>query len=127
MIWALFALALFAYAYESSKVKDSGNSLMMWTCLIMGTALLANDVYTGLILPWQISSMWNSGAGVTYGGTTRFDSADLAVAYFLAQTKEEWVWLEYMKLIAVLLAGLFVLVFIWNQMKLSAMQLGGKK
>ena len=117
MIWSLFGLMLLAYAYENSKENNESSHLMMWVCIIMGTGLIANDLYVGLLLPWQIGSMYNNGTGISYNGTARFGNNDTSVAYFMAQTKNEWVFMEYVKMIAVMLGSLFVLVFVWNAMK----------
>ena len=71
MIWALFGLALLAYAYGQSQRKDLGNEMMMWTCILMGVLLIANDAYVGYVLPWQIWTSYNAGAGITKGNDTR--------------------------------------------------------
>lgn len=128
MIWSLFALALFAYAYENSKVKDYSHNLMMWTCIIMGALLMANDIYVSVVLPWQIAGMWNDGYGITYNSTTQFNKYDERVAYFMAQTSNEWMFLEWGKFASILMGGIFVVLFLWNAMSnYTASSITGKR
>lgn len=116
MIFALLGLALFAYAYVNSKERQDSSGLAMWVSILMGAAFISADFYSSIVLPWQISQMYNGGAGIAYGNSTYFNGSDLSIAYFMAQTKNEWLAMEIVKYSGVALGAVFILVFLWQAM-----------
>lgn len=117
MIWMLFALLLFALAYSESEMKDRAQQLLVLVCVAMGVGLFAFDIYTGMLLPWQMAQFYNNGAGIAYGNSTRFDSSDLSVAFFMAQTKWEWYAMQIVFTACLALGAVFMLLLVANVMK----------
>lgn len=113
MILAFFAVLLLIGQYFLAKKEWEYTEIVRQFIMVISIIFLLHDTYYYIFVPAEMSSFYNSGAGIQVGNGTFFNSTDTRFEYYAGITKNDYVFIEMltsMALFAMPLAGaLYVL------------------
>lgn len=116
MIYAFLAILGLLGVYF---VRENDNINKNLKYVVIGIALifLVVDTYTYLILPDQIDSFYNSGAGITYNNATYFDDNDFRIGYFFSQVSNDYTWMEWLRNLGFFIGSIMLLLLAFRYLK----------